>query len=207
MSKKELAEAEKTATCWIEGLDRIHKARTILTCFDFSATPYTPSGTKSKKSYEADLFSWIVSDFGLPDAIESGLTKTPRFVVRDDAGVKITKDKKYEAQLAHIYNHDDVKQDLNRKKAAPHESLPPLVQDAYIILGFDWLQTFNLWRESKIAIPPVMISAVNTTQTADRIKHMFDKALITVPELCSQEKTIAIHSNLNFETKKNGLSS
>ena len=31
------------------------------------------------------MFGWIVSDFGLNDAIESGLVKTPRVVVRDDA--------------------------------------------------------------------------------------------------------------------------
>ena len=33
---------EKMATCWIEGLDRINKARGILTCFDFSATTVLP---------------------------------------------------------------------------------------------------------------------------------------------------------------------
>ena len=86
---KELTDVDKTeekiATCWVEGLDRINKARGILTCFDFSATPFVLSGTKSKKSSKENLFDWIVSDFGLMDAIESGLTKTPRFVVRDDA--------------------------------------------------------------------------------------------------------------------------
>jgi hypothetical protein len=28
---------------------------------------------------------WIISDFGLNDAIEAGLVKTPRVVIRDDA--------------------------------------------------------------------------------------------------------------------------
>ena len=70
------------ATKWVGGLDRIHRARGILTCYDFSATPFAPSG---KKSSEEALFGWIVSDFGLNDAIESGLVKTPRVVVRDDA--------------------------------------------------------------------------------------------------------------------------
>ena len=65
----------ESATKWIEGLDRLHRTRNILRCFDFSATPYTPSG---KKSSEDALFGWIVSDFGLNDAIESGLVKTPR---------------------------------------------------------------------------------------------------------------------------------
>ena len=32
------------ATRWIEGLDRIHKTRRILRCFDLSATPFAPTG-------------------------------------------------------------------------------------------------------------------------------------------------------------------
>ena len=78
---KEQKEAEQEATIWISGLDRIHKTRSILTCYDFSATPFAPSG---KKNDEEALFGWIVSDFGLNDGIESGLVKTPRVVVRDD---------------------------------------------------------------------------------------------------------------------------
>jgi type III restriction enzyme len=76
-STEELEEA----TQWIGGLDRIHKTRGILTCHDFSATPFAPTG---KRSTEESLFTWIVSDFGLNDAIESGLVKTPRVVIRDD---------------------------------------------------------------------------------------------------------------------------
>ena len=78
-----IAKAERDqATKWVGGLDRIHSARGILTCYDFSATPFVPSG---RTSAEESLFGWIVSDFGLNDAIESGLVKTPRVVVRDDA--------------------------------------------------------------------------------------------------------------------------
>jgi hypothetical protein len=69
------------ATRWIGGLDRIQRSRGIIGCYDFSATPFAPSG---KESTEEALFGWIVSDFSLNDAIESGLVKTPRVVVRDD---------------------------------------------------------------------------------------------------------------------------
>src|SRR5713101_6633145 len=58
------------ATKWVGGLDRIDRARGILTCYDLSATPFAPSG---KQGSEEALFSWIVSDFGLNDAIEAGL--------------------------------------------------------------------------------------------------------------------------------------
>ena len=85
VSKKEAEEFGidlDEATRWIEGLDRIHKTRRIRRCFDLSATPFAPTG---KKSTEKGLFGWIISDFGLNDAIEAGLVKTPRVVVRDDA--------------------------------------------------------------------------------------------------------------------------
>ena len=85
ISKKLAAEQRldlDEATRWIEGLDRIHKMRRIRRCFDLSATPFAPTG---KRTTETALFDWIVSDFGLNDAIEAGLVKTPRVVVRDDA--------------------------------------------------------------------------------------------------------------------------
>jgi len=100
------------ATKWVGGLDRIHKARKILRCFDFSATPFSPSG---KASSEEALFGWVVSDFGLNDSIEAGLVKTPRIVVRTNALPDATT---YKDKLYHIYDH--VRDDLNRK-AEPHE--------------------------------------------------------------------------------------
>lgn len=106
------------ATKWVGGLDRIHQARRIQRCFDFSATPFSPSG---KQSSEEALFGWIVSDFGLNDAIEAGLVKTPRIVVRTNA---IPDAATYKDRLYHIYDH--VRDDLNRK-AEPQEGLPDLV--------------------------------------------------------------------------------
>lgn len=58
---RDLKDSAEEATVWIGGLDRLHRSRGILTCYDFSATPFTPSG---KKSSEEALFGWIVSDFG-----------------------------------------------------------------------------------------------------------------------------------------------
>jgi len=91
VSREELEEATK----WVGGLDRVHRARGILACFDLTATPFAPTG---RKSGEETLFSWIVSDFGLNDAIESGLVKTPRVVVRDDG--KLTS-----AYKSRFYHH------------------------------------------------------------------------------------------------------
>ena len=74
------------ATVWIQGLDRIHKYRGINLCIDFSATPYYLGRAGADVNR---LFPWVVSDFGLIDAIESGLVKIPQFAVRDTTGSEI----------------------------------------------------------------------------------------------------------------------
>ena len=114
------------ATKWIGGLDRINRTRGILACYDFSATPFVPSG---KQSSEEALFDWIVNDFGLNDAIEAGLVKTPRVVIRDDA---VPDAKTYKSRLYHIYNDEEVKDNLNRK-AKPADPLPDLVLNGYYL--------------------------------------------------------------------------
>jgi len=186
--KDEIEEATK----WVGGLDRIHRARGILTCYDFSATPFAPSG---KKSSEEALFGWIVSDFGLNDAIESGLVKTPRVVIRDDG---VPDAKTYRSQLYHIYEW--VKEDLNRP-AQEHETLPDLVTNAYYLLGKDWLETYQLWKDSKKLTPPVMISVANRTETAARIKYAFDHERILISELCDTERTLHIDSKVLDEAE------
>lgn len=175
------------ATKWVGGLDRIHQARGILRCLDFSATPFAPSG---KVSSEEALFGWIVSDFGLNDAIESGLVKTPRVVVRDDGMPDV---RTYKSKLYHIYEH--VRDDLTRK-AEIHEPLPDLVLNAYLLLGKDWLTTEQEWRRLNYPTPPVMITVANRIETAGRIKHAFDNHKILIDELCRPELTLHIDSSV-----------
>ncbi len=187
---KGVAKADiEEATKWVGGLDRIHRARGILTCYDFSATPFAPSG---KRSSEEALFDWIVSDFGLNDAIESGLVKTPRVVVRDDA---VPDAKTYKSRLYHIYNDSEVKDDLNRK-ARPNEPLPDLVTNGYHLLGYDWRETARSWQDTHQTTPPVMITVANRTETAARVKHAFDHKRVFIDELCDRERTLHIDSRV-----------
>jgi type III restriction enzyme len=183
VAKTEIEEA----TRWIGGLDRIHRARGILACYDFSATPFAPSG---KKSDEEALFGWIVSDFGLNDAIESGLVKTPRVVVRDDA---LPGAKDYKSKLYHIYQW--VKADLGRK-AEEQEPLPQLVRNAYVLLGSDWLETSKAWSQQRRDTPSVMITVANRTETAARVKYAFDRGRIPIDELRAPDKTLHIDSRV-----------
>ena len=184
--KKSVTKEEYEATIWISGLDRINKARGIKVCYDFSATPFAPSG---KKTSEEALFEWIISDFGLNDAIESGLVKTPRVVVRDDGKLS----KEYKSRFFHLYDDPEVKDDLNRKAEAS-DPLPDLVIAAYHHLGKDWLEAAKIWSQESSPVPPVMISVCNNTTTAKRIKHSFDKGTIRIPELCDPSQTLQVDS-------------
>src|SRR5262249_25489709 len=137
-------------------------------------------------------FDWVVSDFGLSDAIESGLVKTPRVVVRDDG---VPNAKTYRSKLYHIYNDPTVKDDLNRK-AEPTVPLPDLVVNAYYLLGKDWLEAKVLWKEAGYRTPPVMITVANRTETAARVKYSFDHGKIRIDELARPELTLQIDSKV-----------
>ena len=77
-----LAERDE-ATVWVDGLDKINKQRGINFCVDLSATPYFLGRIGQEQNRP---FPWIVSDFGLIDAIESGLVKIPQLAIRDTTG-------------------------------------------------------------------------------------------------------------------------
>ncbi|WP_423905972.1 BPTD_3080 family restriction endonuclease [Candidatus Spongiihabitans sp.] len=184
-SEKDSAEE---ATIWVGGLDRIHEQRGILRCFDLSATPFSPSG---KRTAEDALFTWIVSDFGLNDAIESGLVKTPRVVVRDDSIVT----RELKSRLYHIYADDEVKDDINRP-AEEAEPLPDLIANAYYLLGMDWQIAKQAWEQAKHPVPPVMITVANRTETSARIKYAFEHNKILIPELCNTDQILQIDSKV-----------
>jgi type III restriction enzyme len=178
------------ATRWIEGLDRINKEIRIQKCFDLSATPFAPTG---RTNTEQGLFEWILSDFGLNDAIEAGLVKTPRVVVRD--GI-IPDTSTLKPKLYHLYRDDSVKDDFARRGAEEHEPLPLLVQQAYTLLGADWRETANTWSEAGHNSPPVMLTVCNKTETAARIEYFFNNGDCHWPELKAPLKTLRVDSKV-----------
>ena len=154
-------------------------------CYDFTATPFIPTGRGVSNE---TLYEWIVSDFSLNDAIESGLVKTPRVAYRDDGLFK-----EDHSRFRHIYMDSEVKANLNRK-TKPEESLPDLVRNAYFVLGKDWLETKNHWEASGSQIPPVMITVCNRTETAARIEYSFRKPsaiMKAYSRLTSSEKKLS----------------
>lgn len=186
-------EEKEEATIWINGLDRINRARGILRGHDFTATPFVPGG---KKNTQDMLFSWIVSDFGLNDSIESGLVKTPRVVIRDDATID---SKTLKSKFYHIYEH--VKEDLS-KKTNISEPLPNLVTTAYYFLGLDWEATYKEWLDSGHKVPPVMITVCNNTATSERVEYSFLHGMIKIFPLCEEGKILRIDSKLLGDMEK-----
>ena len=84
---EERREAEKRneeARLWISGLEAMQRKLGVRTVYDLSATPFFLRGSGYR---EGTLFPWVVSDFSLIDAIESGIVKVPRVPVSDNAMV------------------------------------------------------------------------------------------------------------------------
>jgi type III restriction enzyme len=78
-------ERNREARVWFRGLDELRRAAGVKTVYDLSATPYYLKGSGYNEGF---IFPWVVSDFSLMDAIESGIVKVPRVPIDDDAAGK-----------------------------------------------------------------------------------------------------------------------
>jgi type III restriction enzyme len=68
---------------WSKIIERVSKASKLSLVVDLSATPWYGSGSPKP---EGTLFEWLVSDFPVYDAFESGLVKVVRLPDPDDKG-------------------------------------------------------------------------------------------------------------------------
>jgi type III restriction enzyme len=100
----EEADDNARAAIWFTGLKEIAARYKVQQVYDLSATPYYLQGSGY---VPYSLFPWVVTDFGLIEAIESGLVKIP-FLPESDNTQEIT-----QAKLRDIYAH--VKDELPRK--------------------------------------------------------------------------------------------
>ena len=84
------------AAVWFSGIRACARRFQVRAVYDLSATPYYLSGS----GYPAySLFPWVVTDFGLIEAIEAGLVKIP-FLPIDDSTQSID-----EPLLRNLYEH------------------------------------------------------------------------------------------------------
>lgn len=178
---------EKIATLWVGGLDKIHRGRGILTCYDFTATPFVPTG---KKATDEALFGWIISDFSLGDAIESGLVKTP-CPPAGDTGLPVSPDGR--SKYYHLFSHEVVQNDLT-SRAAVDKPLPDIVRNAYLLLARDWQQSMFEFGDSPT--PPVMLTVCNLTRTAARVENFFKNEPYDFGNLVDDDGLLRIDSNV-----------
>jgi type III restriction enzyme len=80
--RREAEKRDEEARIWISGLEAIKDKIGVRSIYDLSATPFFLRGSGFS---EGTLFPWVVSDFSLIDAIESGIVKVPRVPVSDDS--------------------------------------------------------------------------------------------------------------------------
>lgn len=173
--KKALEEEAEEATVWIEGLDRLnnhnpHQAGRpgISMCVDLSATPFYIKGSGHP---EGRPFPWLVSDFGLVDAIESGIVKIPRLPITDTTGLP---DPKYFKLWQKIREELERLGKGNFFPGGAHKPKPePVYREAdgaLKQLAHQWKERFEYVRDAKPGqehVPPVMIVVCDNTDIAE----------------------------------------
>lgn len=68
---------------WLQGIEAVRRRLGLRGVYDFSATPFFLRGSGRG---EGTLFPWVVGDFPLIDAIESGIVKVPRRAMAETGG-------------------------------------------------------------------------------------------------------------------------
>jgi type III restriction enzyme len=195
----EEADENARAAVWFSGIREIAKKFKLQSVYDLSATPYYLTGS-GYTPYS--LFPWVVSDFGLIEAIESGLVKIP-FLPESDNSQELTM-----PILRNLYDH--VKDELpkkgqrTQKKDAAADGnkitelppkLPSLVKgalDQFYNHYDEYYKGIRKHREEKVNIfsaPPVFIAVCNNTSVSKEVY----KYIAGYEYLDSDGKTVIVH--------------
>lgn len=161
--RKKLKEEKEEATVWIGGLDKINFSRKINLCVDLSATPFYIQGSGYP---EGSPLPWLVSDFGLVDAIESGIVKIPRVPVDDNSGQPIPK---YFHLWRTINESLPAPEKATQKRKPKPESVFREAEGALATLAGEWKKTFKDFEVNNFSVPPVMICVCDNTDLAELI--------------------------------------
>ena len=119
---------------------------------DFSATPlWIDTAAKS----EPEQFEWVASDFGLMDAIESGLVKVPRVPIDDDTS-------RDETAWRRLYHHTDPKGLKAWLDNPDNTGLPAELGGAVTAMVNDWRRKLEAWQPTAIRGVAVLGSGAAT---------------------------------------------
>lgn len=179
--RKEADKREEQARIWISGLEAVKNKIGVKAVYDLSATPFFLRGSGYP---EGTLFPWVVSDFSLIDAIESGIVKVPRVPVSDDS---MTGDlPTYRDIWPRIREH------LPRKgrgtEAVDEEpKLPIELEGALQSLYANYAKYYALWQQNTNALaqgltPPVFIVVCNNTNVSRMVYNYIAGWRKTLPD-------------------------
>ena len=162
LAAEERAEAKanaEAARIWLTGLEEVKKKIGVRAVYDLSATPFFLRGSGYQ---EGTLFPWVVSDFSLIDAIESGIVKVPRVPVGDDqVAIGLPTYRNLWARI-----RDDLPK-TGRAAGGTNVDpslLPAELEGALRSLYGHYEKVFRLWEEERSGTPPVFIVVcANTT--------------------------------------------
>ncbi len=155
-AKKDLEEAR----VWLSGVQAVRDKLGVRAVYDLSATPFFLKGSGYA---EGTLFPWVVSDFGLMDAIESGIVKIPRVPVSDDS--MTGKGPMYRDLWLRVRSA------LPRKglRDTPIDGLPVIpkeLEGALRSLYADYERSHVEWDAAGMGTPPVFIVVCSNTATS-----------------------------------------
>jgi type III restriction enzyme len=165
--REEAEKNEKAARVWIDGIEAFERKLGVDAIYDLSATPFFLRGSGYP---EGTLFPWVVSDFGLLDAIESGIVKVPRLPVLDDA---IQGELPKFRDVYNVIRKDNPRalpakgRGKQAKGAMDPQNLPHLLGQAIEALYGHYKKVYSLWEgEPELGRPPVFIVVCNNTATS-----------------------------------------
>jgi type III restriction enzyme len=165
--KAEAKDRNQEARVWFTGLEAVRAKLGIKTAYDLSATPFFLAGSGYR---EGTLFPWVVSDFSLIDAIESGIVKIPRVPVDDD---RVATAVTYLDLWQEVRDHLPKRGRRQTEFTANH--LPQQLEGALISLYGSYEKSFRGWETSEAARlgdpPPVFIVVCSNTTVS---KAVFD---------------------------------
>lgn len=183
LTAEEKADREE-ATVWVSGMDKLNAACGIGICVDLSATPFYIHGSGYP---EGSPFPWIVSDFSLVDAIESGITKIPRLPAIDNTG---RPDPKYFKLWEHITRDLRAGEKLTGGKPKP-AVVYRKAEDALLTLAGEWKQKLEQVASSapgQDRTPPVMIVVCDNTDIAKEFYRAISGEEVIAADVADEEE-------------------
>ncbi len=188
--RKEAEKRDKDARVWISGIEAVQAKIGVKAVYDLSATPFFLRGSGWP---EGTLFPWVVSDFSLIDAIESGIVKVPRVPVSDDS---MTGEQPTYRELWYRIREHLPRKGRKTEAVSGEPNLPVELQGALHSLYGNYEKYYRQWEcnaeaRAKGQTPPVFIVVCNNTNVSKLVfdyvagweKPVGDKTLVQAGQL------------------------